>query len=240
MGISSATAGLSSPPGTESTSACGAGGEDEGTVIRLEPGAEATVYWEEAEAGDYTRVYGILFNQSVPLFSSEAVRQALAADLPESVSRPETALSPGLREGLGTVKLPELAIDAALYRSGSAGNEAEGLTVLIPEDEALSRLFSDVAQLWQRDFGLYLAVETLPEAELMERVEAGITTARSFPSRRTSPVPAGRWRRPPPSGGAGMKLYTPFCPKPGRMTVKRISFTPRRNSSSLIPARLSP
>ena len=148
-------------------------GEDEGTVIRLEPGAEATVYWEEAEAGDYTRVYGILFNQSVPLFSSEAVRQALAADLPESVSRPETALSPGLREGLGTVKLPELAIDAALYRSGSAGNEAEGLTVLIPEDEALSRLFSDVAQLWQRDFGLYLAVETLPEAELMERVEAG-------------------------------------------------------------------
>lgn len=49
-------------------------GEDEGTVIRLEPGAEATVYWEEAEAGDYTRVYGILFNQSVPLFSSEAVR----------------------------------------------------------------------------------------------------------------------------------------------------------------------
>ena len=47
------------------------------------------------------------------------------------------------------------------------------MTVLIPEDEALSRLFSDVAQLWQRDFGLYLAVETLPEAELMERVEAG-------------------------------------------------------------------
>ena len=109
----------------------------------------------------------------MPLFSSEAVRQALAADLPESVSRPETALSPGLREGLGTVKLPELAIDTALYRSGSAGNEAEGLTVLIPEDEALSRFFSDVAQLWQRDFGLYLAVETLPEAELMERVEAG-------------------------------------------------------------------
>ena len=47
------------------------------------------------------------------------------------------------------------------------------MTVLLPENEELSRLFSDVAQLWQRDFGLYLAVETLPEAELMERVEAG-------------------------------------------------------------------
>ena len=55
--------------------------------------------------------------------------------------------------------------------SGAAGNETEGMTVLLPENEELSRLFSDVAQLWQRDFGLYLAVETLPEAELMERVE---------------------------------------------------------------------
>lgn len=148
-------------------------GEDEGTVIRLEPGAEASVYWEEAEAGDYTRVCGLLFNQSVPLFSSEAVRQALASDLPESASRPGTALSPGLREGLGAVELPEHAIDTALYRSGAAGSETEGLTVLLPEDEKISRLFSDVAQLWQRDFGLYLAVETLPEAELMERVRAG-------------------------------------------------------------------
>ena len=148
-------------------------GDAEGTVVRMQPGAEENVYWEEAEAGELEWTYGLLFNQSRPLFRSEEVRAALAANLPEGLKRPAAALSPGLREGLGKVTLPGNETDAARYRQGASGKETEGLSVLLPENEEIRALFSDAAQVWQRDFGLYLAVEVLPERELLARVEAG-------------------------------------------------------------------
>lgn len=172
-------------------------GADEGEVIRMQPEAEQNVYWQQTEEGELDLVYGILFNQSVDLFSSELVRTALASNLPEGLERPGTALSPGLREGQGTVTLPEINRDQTLYRQGAAGKETDGLTVLIPEEGNLYQVFSDIAQIWQRDFGLFLAVETLPEEELMERVESGeydcavVTLPADYPSPRRALQKAG-------------------------------------------------
>lgn len=148
------------------------------TVLRLDIGGEASdAVWELADGEGESLVYGLLFNETDELFSEKAVRQALFYDLPETPEAPLSILSPALREGMDALQLPQqdIAMARSLFKSSlsAAGDAVYGRSVLISEESGLSEAFSALAQVWQRDLGLYLAVEILPEAELESRVETG-------------------------------------------------------------------
>lgn len=148
------------------------------TVLRLDIGGnKSDAVWEVTDGKGESFVYGLLFNESDELFSEKAVRQALFYDLPETPELPLSILSPALREGMDALQLPQqdISIARSLFQSGltSAGDSVYGRSVLISEESGLSEMFSALTQIWQRDLGLYMAVELLPETELRRRVETG-------------------------------------------------------------------
>ncbi len=157
--------------GREDTSAAG-------TTLKLEiGGGESDVIREKADMADTAQVYGLLFHQADELFSEKSVRRALFYDLPDFLDVPRSVLPPALRQGMDALKFPERDVDAArrLFQSGvsASGATVYGRSILISEESGLQAEFASLAQVWQRDFGLYLSVELIGESELQDRVKAG-------------------------------------------------------------------
>ena len=153
------------------------GTTEEGTAVLLSTEVEPEqqyACWQLVEEGGEGLVYGLMLNPKCPLFADERARQALLCDLPEDSPRrllPESMWEDGTQLELpqtDRTDMQQMFRQAAAETGGS-----EGLTVLIAEESGLYDAFAAAAQIWQRDFGLFLAVELLPERELRQRVEAG-------------------------------------------------------------------
>ena len=153
-----------------------AGTVEEGTSVLLttaEPQQQYAV-WQPVEEGGEGLVYGLMLNPERPLFADDRVRRALLSDLPDDCPRrlvPESMWDTGEQ-----LDFPQMNSDEMrqMYLEGAAAaGGSEGLTVLISEESGLYDAFAAVAQIWQRNFGLFLAVELLPERELQQRVADG-------------------------------------------------------------------
>lgn len=149
-----------------------------GTVLRLDiGGSTSSAVWEKTDGEGETLIYGLLFNEKDELFSEKSVRQALFYDLPDFLDLPQSVLPPSLRQGMTALKFPDRDVSNArlLFRSGisASGGEVYGRSILIPAESGLQEDYASLAQVWQRDLGLYLSVELLEEKELINRVKAG-------------------------------------------------------------------
>ncbi len=153
-----------------------AGTAEEGTSILLPAETEEQQYavWQQSDAEGSGLVYGLLLNADCPLFAESGVRKALLRDLPEDIPRhllPEWMWQDG-RE----LDIPQMepGDGQQMFRQGaSAAGGSGGYTVLISEESGLSDAFASLSQKWQQDFGLFLAVEELPEREVTARVASG-------------------------------------------------------------------
>ena len=151
--------------------------------------------------GDYTvlengnAVWGLVFNLGREPFSSAEMRRALFLDadfstmeqaLPDYLEHLEAAVSPGIvlgggesyRKLAGSPSFPELDRDTAQAARDAAletvsPESLRTARLIVPEGEEHEKYFAYLSQIWQRDLGLYLTVETLPEAEYQSRLDSG-------------------------------------------------------------------
>lgn len=152
------------------------GTAEEGTSILLSTETEEQQYavWQlSSEDGDGL-VYGLMLNPDCPLFAESGVRKALLCDLPEDIPRhllPEWMWQDGRELDIPQMELSDMR---QMFQQGaSAAGGSSGYTVLVSEESGLYDAFAAIAQIWQQDFGLFLAVEQLPEREVIARVESG-------------------------------------------------------------------
>lgn len=139
-------------------------------------------------------VWGMVFNVDKEPFSSDALREAmfLTADfsameqvLPEYLER-ITAVIPSsveidgkpYRSMVGNLKFPTPDSEAAQQAYNRALSEIEpeslrGARMILPEGENHAEYFAYLSQIWQRDLGLYITVEVLPQAEYEARLASG-------------------------------------------------------------------
>ena len=139
-------------------------------------------------------VWGMVFNTSSEPFSSLAFRQALfqSADfssmeeaLPQYLTRTQEILPSGTeidgvpyRSLAPAVSFPALDPGAAAASLETALAEVDadslrGARMIIPAGEEHAEYFAYLSQVWQRDLGLYLTVETLDTAEYESRLASG-------------------------------------------------------------------
>lgn len=151
------------------------GTAEEGTSILLSTDAEEQyAVWKNSEENGQGLVYGLMLNPACPLFAESGVRKALLCDLPEDV--PRHLMPEWMRQDGRELEIPQMDLTSMrqmFMQGASAAGGSSGYTVLIPEESGLYDAFAAVAQRWQQDFGLFLAVEQLPEREVTARVRSG-------------------------------------------------------------------
>lgn len=148
---------------------------------------------QEVERSD-SAVWGMIFQVEAEPFSNEKIRQALFLDadfstmeavLPEYYQRARAVVSKNAvldgenyREAAGEDRMPALDREGAkeLFRAGEAELSTDGLTgvrLILPAGYGHEQYFAYLSQIWQRDFGLYLIVETLDAGNYAARLAAG-------------------------------------------------------------------
>ncbi len=160
---------------------------DEGVASGIEYRGEAP---EGYAAQTFTdTVWVLLFNSADSSLSNLSVRQGLASVLGQSLSASQPGSTYSTAGGLIPPALPlpngELAQDdrlvsygdaAALYQQGLTQlgvQKLSGITVLLPQDEAIGELFESANQQLQRELGAFFSLQKLEEEELMERIDQG-------------------------------------------------------------------
>ena len=151
------------------------GTAEEGTSILLSTDTEEQyAVWQTAAENGLGMVYGLMLNPACPLFAESGVRKALLCDLPEDV--PRRLLPEWMWEDGKELEIPQMDLTGMrqmFMQGASAAGGSSGYTVLIPEESGLYDAFAAIAQSWQQDFGLFLAVEQLPEREVAARIASG-------------------------------------------------------------------
>lgn len=157
-------------------------------------------------------VWTLVFNCEDEALSNLSIRQALAAtarlsdeDLqPVSGVQAANGLVPGaavLIDGSGyreqagdLIPVRAESQSYALYRQGLGQlgvDRLSGLKVLVPEEEGWSQVYTAINQRWQRSLAAFFSVETLPRAELLERLESGDYDIALVPLTLTEEGPQG-------------------------------------------------
>lgn len=142
-------------------------------------------------------VVGILLNPKEEHFSNDNIRKALALDmnredfsatltqdqlLADAIVPPSIHLGDAsYREQVGTGLAPNYDPDQArsLFNQGTAQLQKANknlaafntLTMLVPEEAAAPA--QKILQLWQKDLGIYLKTEILPQDEYLKRLSSG-------------------------------------------------------------------
>lgn len=155
----------------------------------------------QLSGGDYTTlengnaVWGLVFNTQKEPFSNENIRKALFLDADFSTMEPElpvylerisAAVAPGIlmgegesyRELAGEPEFPALNRTEAQAARDEALQEISADSIrtarlIVPEGEKHETYFAYLSQIWQRDLGVYLTVEVLPQAEYESRLSSG-------------------------------------------------------------------
>lgn len=148
---------------------------------------------QEVERSD-SAVWGMIFQIDEEPFSNGKIRQALFLDadfstmeeaLPDYYQRARAVVSKNVvldgknyRAAVGENQMPALDREGAkeLFRAGEAELSTDGLTgvrLILPAGYGHEQYFAYLSQIWQRDFGLYLIVETLDAGNYAARLAAG-------------------------------------------------------------------
>lgn len=160
---------------------------DEGVASGIEYRGEAP---EGYAAQTFTdTVWVLLFNSADSSLSNLSVRQGLASVLSQSLSAGQPGSTYSAAGGLLPPALPLPNGDApqgsrlvsygnaqALYQQGLSQlgvQKLSGITVLLPQDEAIGALFESANQQLQRELGAFFSLQKLEESELQSRVAAG-------------------------------------------------------------------
>ncbi len=139
-------------------------------------------------------VWGMIFRVDQEPFSSLQLRRALFLDgdfstmeaaLPDYYERAQAVISKNVllngesyRGTVGENLMPAIDRSAALeaYNAGVkevSGDSLTGIRLIVPEGYGHEENFAYLSQIWQRDFGLYLKVETLDQDTYQSRLAAG-------------------------------------------------------------------
>ncbi len=139
-------------------------------------------------------VWGMVFNTGTEPFSDIDLRQALFLDadfstmetaLPSYLEQVDYAVADNIevdgqsyRKLAGYPDFPALSREEAKQACGRAlarisTESMRGARMILPEGEGHETYFAYLSQIWQRDFGLYLTVEVLGQAEYEARLASG-------------------------------------------------------------------
>ncbi|MGI5894904.1 MAG: peptide ABC transporter substrate-binding protein [Candidatus Merdivicinus sp.] len=157
-------------------------------------------YLSIRQAGDFemqqndSAVWGMVFNCNTEPFSSTLMRKALflAADfstmnaaLPDYLE-PISFIIPSSMEidgksyrsivGNPTVTQHDVAAAQTVYQQALTEVDTDsirGIRMILPAEEDHAEYFAYLAQIWQRDLGIYITVESLEQAEYEQRLSSG-------------------------------------------------------------------
>lgn len=135
--------------------------------------------------------WALLFNaKSSSVFSSQALRQALAGIALDSFEMPASGLytvAEGLVPSALTVDglnyreiagnaLPVIEDAQSLYlsaRQGMATSSFRGVTLLLPKGSGLSEIAAQINGVWQKECSLFFSIEEVEPEEFEKRLSAG-------------------------------------------------------------------
>ena len=168
---------------------------DEQSHVYITSGAEAVrlldMGYEYSESSN--RVWGVLFNVKSDAFKSTALRQALAYSIDrDSVETNTTGYEASRSIVPSSVKLGEedyrelagrdsylshssLLSDNAFDKALREVNKSDlsGLTLYVPDDDAIVEYISDVAQQWQAKLNFYCNIKRLSVSEYEKVLKSG-------------------------------------------------------------------